>query len=238
VEPHDVSGVTIPDSALARAVTEFVRDTESDTLFRHSTRVYLWGALAGRRRGLTPDAELLYAAAMFHDVGLTERYRTSPRRFEVDGADAARDFLRDHGIAPREIDLVWAAIALHTTPGVPEYMDPEIALVQAGAGMDVVGRGFADFTERERDAVVGAYPRGPDFERAMIDAFYAGMRHRPDSTYGTFNDDILAHEDPTFRRKDFCRMILGSPWTRGAARGRASAVLATGDEPGEDTLAP
>ena len=210
----DVLGVRIPDSTMAHEVTELVRDAGSDLLFRHSTRVFFWAVLIGHRKGVAFDRELLYTAAMFHDFGLTERYRASQLRFEVDGANAARDFLRRHGVAESEVARAWAAVALHTTPGIPEHMDPEIALVQAGAGMDVVGRGYEQLTDAQRDAVLAAYPRGVGFEREMIDAFYAGMKHRPDSTYGTFNDDILACKDPSFERKDFCRMILGSRWAR------------------------
>jgi len=113
VAGNDISGVRIPDSELAREVTQLIRDTESDLLFRHSTRVYFWGALAGKRKGLAFDPELLYTAAMFHDVGLTQRYRESQLRFEVDGANAARDFLRGHGISERDVEKVWAAVALH-----------------------------------------------------------------------------------------------------------------------------
>lgn len=85
------------------------------------------------------DSELLYIAAMFHDIGLTPTYRSSQLRFEVDGANAARDYLRAQGISASEIERVWLAIALHTTPGIPEHLHPGIALLQAGAGMDVVG---------------------------------------------------------------------------------------------------
>jgi hypothetical protein len=224
VSTRELCGVTIPDSRLAREATELVRDLESDLLFRHSTRVYFWAALAGTRKGLTFDPELLYVAAMFHDVGLTRRYGESQLRFEVDGANAARDFLRRHAIPEQDVERVWTAIALHTTPGVPEHMRPEIALVQAGAGMDVVGRGYEHFSDAERAAVIAAYPRGADFERGIIDAFYEGMRHRPDSTYGTFNDDVLAFREPGFERRDFCRAILGSPWARaGRARSRSAA---------------
>jgi hypothetical protein len=89
-------------------------------------------------------------------------------------------------------------------------MHPEIALVQAGAAMDVVGRGYHDLAEEQREAVLAAYPRGHEFKHEMIEAFYQGMKHRPDSTFGTFNDDILAFKDPTFRRVDLCSIILGS----------------------------
>jgi hypothetical protein len=210
--PQDICGIRIPDSQLAREVTEFVRDTESELLYHHSLRVYCWGALAGRRAGLAFDAELLYAASMFHDVGLTPRYGGSQLRFEVDGANAAREFLRSHGIDEGAVEIVWNAVALHTTPGIPQFMRPEIALVQSGAGMDVAGRGFDLFTDAEREAVVAAFPREAHFKSGIIDAFYQGMKHRPDSTFGTFNDDFIACKEPHFHRVDMCAVIHGSKW--------------------------
>lgn len=208
----EISGIRIPNSKIAREVTEFIRDTEGDLLFHHSVRVYFWGAMTGNRRSMTFDPELLYTAAMFHDIGLTTRYENSQLRFEVDGADAARDFLRGHGISESDIEIVWNAVALHTTPGIPEFMRPEIALVQAGAGMDVAGRGYDEFTDAQRDSVIAAFPREADFKHGIIDAFYRGMKHRPHSTFGTFNDDVLAFKDPNFRRVDMCSIILASNW--------------------------
>ena len=207
-----IPGVLVPDSTLARELTQFIRDTESDLLFHHSVRVYCWGVMTGNRMELKFDPELLYAASMFHDIGLTTRYENSQLRFEVDGANAARDFLRGHGISERDIETVWNAVALHTTPGIPQFMRPEIALVQAGAGMDVAGRGYEQFTEAQREAVIAAFPRETDFKHEIIDAFYQGMKHRPDSTFGTFNDDVLAFKDSNFRRVDICSVILASSW--------------------------
>ena len=208
-----VVGVNIPDSKLAQEITELVRDTETPLLFNHSSRVYYWGALTGKRRDLRFDPELLYAGAMFHDVGLTPRYASADKRFEVDGANFARDFLRSHGIAERDVETVWTAIALHTTPGIPQYMHPVIALLTAGVEMDVLGFAYQDFTPEQREAVVVAHPRGMSFKHNIIDAFYEGMHRRPDSTFGTVNDDVLAFKDPYFRRTDFCQVILGSAWT-------------------------
>ncbi len=139
MQTNEISSVKIPDSKLAREVTELIRDTENELLFTHSSRVYFWGALLGERKGVFFDPELLYVAAMFHDIGLTSIYQESQLRFEVDGANAARDFLRSRHIAEADIDKVWNAVALHTTPGIPEHMHGEIALLQAGAGMDVAG---------------------------------------------------------------------------------------------------
>src|SRR3984957_7272122 len=154
----DISGIRIPDSKLARDVTQFMRDAEGDLLFHHSTRVYFWGALTGNRMGRRFDPELLYTAAMFHDIGLTARYESSQLRFEMDGANAAREFLQGHGISESDIETVWNAVAFHTTPGIPEFMRPEIALVQAGTGMDVAGRGYDHFTDEQREDVVAALP--------------------------------------------------------------------------------
>jgi hypothetical protein len=151
---------------------------------------------------------------MFHDIGITPHYHGSQLRFEVDGANAARDFLRSRGMPEDGIERVWLAIALHTTPGIPEHMHPEIALVQAGAGMDMAGRNFDQFTEEERTAVIAAHPRGQDFGQRVIDTFYEGLKQRPDSTFGTFNDDFLACRDAGFQRADMCSIILGSRWER------------------------
>jgi HD superfamily phosphodiesterase len=111
-----IDGISIPETTLARDITELVRDTESPLLFNHSRRVFYWGALTGVRRRLKFDPELLYAGAMFHDMGLTPQYSTADERFEVDGANTARNFLRSRGISQQDIVTVWAAIALHTTP--------------------------------------------------------------------------------------------------------------------------
>src|ERR1700747_161241 len=169
-----ISGISVPDSKLANEITEFIRDTESTLLFNHSSRVYYFGALAGLHRGLKFDSELLYAGAMFHDIGLVPAYSSDSDRFEVDGANAARDFLRRHDISEQDIDRVWTAIALHTTPGIPQYMHPVVALVTAGVEMDVLGIDYASFTDADREAVVQAFPRTANFKEATLEAFYAG----------------------------------------------------------------
>jgi hypothetical protein len=206
-----IADIAVPDTALVREITEFIRDAEDDLLFHHSRRVFLFGALQGRRRGLQPDLELLYAAAMFHDLGLTERYRTSALRFEVDGADAAREFLLQRGVDKADADKVWLGIALHTTPGVPEFLAPEVALVTAGVETDVLGIGRADLSPEALAAVTAAHPR-PDFKRRILTAFNDGMKHRPDSTFGTMNDDVLEHFDPGFVRENFVEIILNNAW--------------------------
>lgn len=208
----NIGGIAIPDSQLAREITDLVRDTESPLLFHHSSRVYYFGALAGQRRGLKFDAELLYAGAMFHDMGLTHAHSSDHERFEVDGANAARDFLRSHGISQQDIDLVWTAIALHTTPGIPEHMHPVVALVTAGVEMDVLGIDYAGFSEADREAVVHAHPRGEHFKENIIQTFYDGIKHKPHTTFGNVKADVLADKDPHFHRGNFCSVIRQSAW--------------------------
>src|SRR3984957_11399669 len=134
-----ISGVKIPDSRIAREAAELVRQHESEMLFNHSVRVFLFGAMKGIRQNLEFDPELLYVAALFHDLGLADAYHSETKRLEVDGANAAREFLRSHGSPEPKADLVWEAVALHTTPGIPQYRRPEIALTNAGVLVDVVG---------------------------------------------------------------------------------------------------
>jgi hypothetical protein len=208
----NLAGITVPDSKLAREITELVRDTETPLLFHHSSRVYYWGAMAGKRRGLRFDPELLYAGAMFHDMGLTHQHSSAEERFEVDGANAARDFLRSHGIAQGDIDTVWTAIALHTTPGIPQHMHPVVALVTAGVEMDVLGLAYSEFSDAEREAVVHAHPRSAHFKEGIIQAFYDGIKHKPETTFGNVKADVLADKDSFFQRGNFCSVIRASAW--------------------------
>lgn len=206
---HDIR---VPDTKLSRAITEFVRDTENDLLFNHSSRVFFFGAIAGKQRGLTYNPELLYAAAMFHDVGLLPSHRSDNLRFEVDGANAARDFLTGYGVDPSDIERVWTGIALHTTPGVPEFMHPVIALTTAGVEMDVLGLTYDQYADDVREAVVAAFPRSANFKEEIIQAFYDGIKHKPDTTFGNVKADVIADKEPHFHRGNFCSVIRSSHW--------------------------
>jgi hypothetical protein len=207
-----VEGISIPDSGLARDITEVVRDTSTPLLFYHSSRVYFFGALAGQRRKLKFDPELLYAGAMFHDMGLAAAHSSPHDRFEVDGANVARDFLQNYRISEADIYTVWTAIALHTTPGIPQYMHPVVALVTAGVEMDVLGMDYNAYADEQRNAIVGAYPRAARFKEDIIQAFYDGIKHKPESTFGNVKADVIADKEPHFHRGNFCDVIRCSAW--------------------------
>ncbi|MFD7135340.1 HD domain-containing protein [Streptomyces sp. NPDC059894] len=205
------AGLSVPDTELAVAATELIRDTTSDLVYHHSRRVFWFGGLQGRNRGLSFDPELLYIGAMFHDVGLGEPFRTSGRRFEVDGADEARRFLRSHGVPEDGIRRVWTAIALHTTPGIAEFMEPEVALVTAGVEYDVLGMGYDDISEADRAEITRLHPR-PDFKQSILKAFTEGIAPKPETTFGNVKADVLERFTPGYRRENFVDIIENSAW--------------------------
>lgn len=210
--PEIIAGIRVPDSQIARAATELVRDTVNDLLYDHSRRVFFWGALSGDRRQLSYDSELLYLGAMFHDMGLAEQYASPDLRFEVDGANAARDFMKSYGVPEQDINDVWTAIALHTTPGIPEHMSPTIALVTAGVEMDVLGIAYDQFSSEQRHQVCACHPREDNFKEGIIHEFAEGTRKKPETTFGNVKADVLALKDPNYQRINFCSLILGSAW--------------------------
>jgi HD domain len=209
--PRTIAGVAIPDSNLARDMTAYVRDVESDLLYHHSLRVFVFGSMQGLRRGVAYDPELLYAGAMFHDVGLVEGHRSANDRFEVDGANEARDFLATRGVPVDAVRIVWDAIALHTTPGIPEHKEAEVALVTAGVELDVLGIGYDDLTDAQRDEVLSTLPR-VNFKEQIIEAFGAGIAHKPQTASGNVKADVLERTLPGYRRPNFCEAILASPF--------------------------
>jgi HD domain len=208
---ESIAGVAIPDSTMANEATAFIQDTESPLLYHHSRRTYLFGVLHGQRRGIEADPELLYVGAMFHDLGLVEGHRNLTQRFEVDGADAARDFLLSHDVPADAVRLVWLGIALHSTHGIPRFMEPEIALLAAGVRVDVDGAGLDLFEPAVIEEIIAAHPRC-DFKRQALKTFGEGVAGRPDTLLGTIAADMLAHYSPDFKRVDFVDIVRNNAW--------------------------
>ncbi|MGF6767537.1 hypothetical protein P3T18_000007 [Paraburkholderia sp. GAS199] len=209
---HTTAGVDIPDGPIAQAAADQIRVTESALMFHHAYRAFLFAVLTGHRQHLKFDPEMLFVAMMFHNVGLGAIYRTSINRFEIDSANEARDFLRQNAAADHAAAEVWTAIALHTTPGIPEHMSPLVALTSAGVQMDLRGARYDDFTAEQREDVLQAFPRESGFKKKIIQAYARGMEHRPETTFGTVNADVLDRWDPNYRRLNFCGLVLGSEW--------------------------
>ncbi|MEU6344156.1 HD domain-containing protein [Streptomyces sp. NPDC046977] len=206
-----IADVEVPETRLVHDATELVRDAASPVVFHHSRRVFFWASLRGRLRGWDYDPELLYVGALFHDLGLTERFARTDQRFEIDGADEARRFLLEHGVDKSRARLVWEGIALHTTPEIPWHMAPEVALVTSGVEVDVLGIGYDEISAEQREAVVAVHPR-PDFKNNILKEFTHGIAPRPDTTFGNVKADVLERFVPGFVRGNFVDTILESPW--------------------------
>jgi hypothetical protein len=208
---QSAAGVKVPDTKLAREATDLVRQSTTDLVYHHSRRVFWFASLQGANRGLSFDPELLYIGALFHDLGLNEQFRGSGRRFEVDSADEARRFLQGHSVPEDSIRRVWTAIAMHTTPGIPEFMEPEVALVTAGVEYDVLGIGYHDISDADRAEITALHPR-PDFKRSILQAFTEGIAPKPETTFGNVKADVLERFVPGYQRANFVDIIQTSAW--------------------------
>jgi hypothetical protein len=207
-----VAGIAIPDSAIATQATELLLEHGTEFIYNHSLRVFLFSSLNGKRRNLQYDAELLYVSSVFHDLGLTKHYSSADLRFEVDGANAARDFLKSHGLPKDQLQLVWDTIALHTTIGIAEHKEAEVALMYSGVGLDVMGEGYENLSQQNREEIIHSFPRN-DFKKNIIPTFFSGFEHKTDTTFGNIKADVCAFMIPNFQRKNFCDCILHSPWS-------------------------
>ncbi|MDX3234380.1 HD domain-containing protein [Streptomyces sp. ME03-5709C] len=208
---ENIAGVEIPETAAVAEATRLIQEMTSPLIYHHSRRVFAFGVLHARRLGLRPDSELLYLSAMFHDTGLSTPFSDAEQRFEVDGADHARTFMLDRGFPAAATDVVWTAIALHTTPGIPGRMGPEIAVTSLGVLTDVLGLGLDELDRDQVDEITAAHPRG-DFKNDFLRAYVEGLAWRPETTNGTVNADVLEHFVPGFRRTTTVELMLGAPW--------------------------
>jgi hypothetical protein len=206
-----IAGIEIPETSAVAEATRFIERTTSPLLFHHSRRVFLFGSINARALGLEPDPELLYVAALFHDSGLLTPFSETEQRFEVDGADHARAFLLERGFSSQAVEVVWNAIALHTTPGIPGRMGPEVAATTLGVLTDAIGLRLDKLDPAVVGEITAAHPRG-DFKNEFLQTFHEGLKHRPDTTYGTINADILEHFVPGFHRPSMVERITASAW--------------------------
>ena len=208
---HRIADIIIPDSKLATEATELLREHGTELLYNHSLRVFIFAALRGEREKMKYDPELLYISAIFHDLGLVPPYSSPDERFEVDGANAARTFLQQHGIPEQTADIAWDAIALHTTPGITKWKKPEVALLANGVKLDVVGVGYEELSREQREEIVAAFPR-PNFKQEIVRAFFDGISHKPFTCYGNIKADVCERLLPGYKRPNFVEMIENSLW--------------------------
>ena len=201
----------VPDTQMTREATGLLREFSTPLLFNHSHRVFFWANELGRQTGEKFDVELVFICAAFHDLGLLKKFSSATDRFEVDSANAVRQFLEHHGVPAARIQTAWDAISLHTTPGIAAYKPLEVELLYDGVGLDVLGIGYETFPEDLRKRVVAQYPR-VNFKQDISKAFLEGFEHKTQSTEGTCNEDICSHFIRNYKHSNFYEQIQNSPF--------------------------
>ncbi len=205
-----VAGIRVPDSAVARAALQIAHGVEPVPIFNHSMRTFFFAELLAEAKGTKHDSELVFLASILHDLGLTAHYMSSENRFEVDGANAARELLRQHGVADTSIDIVWDAIALHDSGGIARWKRPEVALVNAGVSADFGG----SLELLSRDHVIDVLHHAPreGFIDTFLPAVAAVAAKKPFATGNCFVTDVGYRMVPNFHLPNFCDEVKADPF--------------------------
>jgi len=201
----------IPDTKMTREATGLLREFSKPVLINHSHRVFFWANEMGRQTGQKFDVELLFVCAAFHDFGLLKKFSSADDRFEVDGANAVRQFLEHHGVPNARIQTAWDAISLHTTPGIAAYKPLEVELLYNGVALDSLGVGYENFPEEVRNRVLSQFPR-TNFKTEIAQAFFDGFGYKPQTTEYTCNEDVCSHFIRNYQRKNFYDQVMDSPF--------------------------
>lgn len=208
--PVTIGGVSAPDSELTRKATSLIERVHSKALLNHVHRTWWFAEFIGKQRGLTYDRELVYLAAMLHDLSLTDEF-AADKRFEVDSADAADRFLLENGYPKSKTELVWDAIALHTISGIADRKQPEVALIHFGANADILGLRLDEITPSLVDDVLTLYPR-VGIKAAFTEALAEVIRKKPHTAYGTGLVDIGHRHVHGFGCPNLCDLIDNAPF--------------------------
>jgi hypothetical protein len=209
-----VAGVAIPDTALCSAAVDLLESSSPEFLCTHCLRTYIFGSLAVRGLGRSViDEEAAFCGAVLHDLGPVPAYRRD-NRFEVDGADAARQFCLKHQVAPERADLVWEAIALHTSPGIATRLQGEIALVHLGAGLELLGLGLDQVPPQVVEDVLERYPR-MNFKAEFRNLLVEHCRHNPAAQVLNWTDDVARAAGCTLQGQPIptaSQLMLAAPY--------------------------
>ena len=206
--PVTIGGIVAPDSELARKAATLAEQALSKVLFNHVHRTWWFAEFIGRKRNMKYDRELVYVASLLHDLGLSQKY-AADKRFEVDGADAARKFLHAHDYPKAKADIVWEAIALHSSAEIPEGMEPEVAVVHFGAFVEVMGIRIEEISPQLIDDTLALYPR-LGFKKAFTEALAEVARKKPHTAIANGVGDIARRLVPSLEIPNVCDLILGA----------------------------
>jgi hypothetical protein len=207
--PREVAGIRIVDSKYTRIAAEALLDSSPGFLVNHAMRTFYFGALIGRQQNVSFDGEVFFLACALHDLGLTPKYQGA-LPFEIQGAEAARRILSSAGLTPDKSQLVWDGIAMHPQR-IADFKQPEISLVGAGAGADVVS-GVAKLPQADVRAILAAFPR-LQFKHLFIQTCGEVANEYPGAARHTFMRDIAERTNPAYKVSNICDAIAASPFS-------------------------
>ena len=206
-----LAGIKVPDSALVHDAMELAKSASSPFLFNHVMRSWLFGILLSERAEVALNPELLAVSAILHDLGLTDRY-AGPDRFEVDGANAARAFLKERDISIQDMQVVWDAIALHTTRSIALHKEPEVAMTHSGVTADVLGVGLDRIPMEKQRAVLTEFPRLA-LKIQLKSCLCNVVRRKPETSFDNILRDFGSRYVEGFTPPNFADLIANSPFS-------------------------
>ncbi len=205
--------VTLPKSELAIAAYAKLENVASALLFNHALRVFAFGSVVGKKRSLRFDSDMLFVCAMLHHIGLVDDQVTSNARFEIDSANVTKALLEQFKLEPALAAQAWDAVALHTSPEIPEYKSHLALALQIGVEADLYGWHFEEIPEASRQQIIHDFPREDNFSKLLVEIYGTALIRRRDSVFRTPYVDLLERADAKYRRPNLCGRILGSPWS-------------------------
>src|SRR5271168_4541856 len=205
------AGIKVPDTTLVLDAMELARGLLEPFLFNHVMRSWLFGVLLSEGAEHAPDAELLAVATILHDLGLTDRY-TAENRFEVDGANAARSFLTGRGISTQKMQIVWDAIALHTTRSIALHKEPEVVMTHSGVAADVFGLGLDRIPPDKQRGILAEFPRLA-FKNQIKTCLCNIVRRKPQTSFDNVLRDVGSRYVDGFEAPNFADLLASSPFS-------------------------
>jgi hypothetical protein len=205
-----VAGVPVPDTPLVARAIEFASAHCDPYLFNHVMRSWLFAACIAQNKGEPYDAEVLAVSALLHDIGLTP-LASGALRFEVEGANTARAFVRELGVDERRSQLVWDSIALNSTPSICLHKEAEAALCVLGVALDWGGWGFDSLPAEQIARIVAEFPR-LQMKQRFTQAVCGICERHPETTYDNFARDFGERFVPGYRAPSMVDALQGAPF--------------------------
>jgi len=204
-----LGGITVPDTPLIAQAMDYARTSSEPYLFNHAVRSWLFSVRLGQLQGVPHDPEVVAVGTLLHDLGLTDSF-TGPKRFEIEGADAARAFAQEQGLDHHRVQLIWDSVALNSTPSIGLYKEAEVALCTAGIGVEF-GFQYDRIPPREMQSILAAFPR-LGMKRGFTDAVCRIVKTKPETTYDNFAGDFGERFVPGYQRPSTVDFLLNAPF--------------------------